>query len=514
MSTMLDTNEWSHRRLDAVRLYILDNMTLKQLKQEVKIGHQGSEVSLTTDQWKILLRSWGIFKYIRPEEASFIRTKRGTIMREGYWNCLLLANGILLDIREVERYYKRRAASRTGTAKPPAKGSARRHITFVPMPFSINSLSDIPTFENFRRLLWFTGVHFDSCFATGIWSKDNNGLYGRSNELIFGLKKLSKLHNMLCDAFRHCKSGSSGSMNIGFALMRSAFSLNETIVRIYHHRQFSDILALALLAQREGPPDIHKLLRSNLCDLANKVLHPNDPRRHIFQTLTRLNLDSAGDLWVAFDTYCRHLWMPRAGADEIKAYYSYNQASFPRADTGQFYALYAGKCLDEFDRILEQVDEAFEEYSTARFVMWHTAIRYLLKDARHADAETISRRLCSRLSRPDIVNQCSEQPQLNVDLSLSFYLFGVAQFAQLKHQDSMENFQKCINTRWRLVQGYSWDPTLGAALEKCGLAAGRMGRPELAKEYIQHLQGMYSAVVEEDRVAISENSTATLILNI
>ncbi|KAF2802077.1 uncharacterized protein BDZ99DRAFT_577063 [Mytilinidion resinicola] len=491
MSTASIADQWSHRRLDVICLYILEDMELKQLIREVKIERDGRE--LTLDDWKkILLPSWGIFKNNCATEASFILAEKRRIGREEPWDCLVLAGGVLLSIHDVKSCSKRTKRAAPHTTRPP-----RRLLTFVPMPFNIASLEEIGIFRDFRRLLWFTGVHFDSCFDTGTWSKDENGLYGRSDELRSGLTKLSKLHNMLCDAFKHFKRG---SVSTGFALTRSAFLLNELIVQIYHHRQFPDILALILLAQRQGHAEIGMSLCNNLCKLAEKLLPSNDPRGHIFQILTTLKLDLAGDLYVAFDTYCRHLWMSRAGTNEIKAHYSYNQASFPRADTGRFYDLYARKTLDELDRVLEQVNEAFDEYNTARFVMWHTAIRYLLKEARHADAEKFSQTLCSRLCKPGIMKHCSQQPQMNVNVSLSFYLFGVTQFAQLKYQDSMENFQMCINTRRVLVQGYNWDPTLGAALEKLGLAAERMGHPELAKKSSQHLQGMYSALVEKDRM--------------
>lgn len=49
----------------------------------------------------------------------------------------------------------------------------------------------------------------------------------------------------------------------------------------------------------------------------------------MFEALEKLSLESAGHLYLAFDAYCRNLWMSKVGKDGVKAHYSYNQASFP-----------------------------------------------------------------------------------------------------------------------------------------------------------------------------------------
>ena len=120
-------------------------------------------------------------------------------------------------------------------------------------------------------------------------------------------------------------------------------------------------------------------------------------------------MDSTGDLYVAFDAYCRHLWMSRADTDGIKAYYSYNQASFPRADTGSFYDLYTRKTLADTCLILEKVDKDFGVDNYARFTMWHTAIRCFLAEEKYSEAEQVSRRLCSELLKPDIIYRLNHQ---------------------------------------------------------------------------------------------------------
>lgn len=99
-----------------------------------------------------------------------------TILEErecGAGQCMVLSNGILLDIREVERYCKRRKspASASGLSFP------SQDLIFVPLSFNFSRVSDLDYFTSFQRLLWFTSVHFDTCFERGIWTIDKRGVY-------------------------------------------------------------------------------------------------------------------------------------------------------------------------------------------------------------------------------------------------------------------------------------------------------------------------------------------------
>lgn len=76
----------------------------------------------------------------------------------------------------------------------------------------------------------------------------------------------------------------------------------------------------------------------------------------MFEALQKLPIDSKGHLYLAFDAYCRHLWMSKVAQDGCKAHYSYNQASFPRADPGGFYDFYRGKSLNDITATLESAD--------------------------------------------------------------------------------------------------------------------------------------------------------------
>ncbi|KAE8362770.1 hypothetical protein BDV27DRAFT_131048, partial [Aspergillus caelatus] len=57
----------------------------------------------------------------------------------------------------------------------------------------------------------------------------------------------------------------------------------------------------------------------------------------MFESLTTLPLDATGHLYLSFDVYCRHIWKSRTGLDNVKAWYSCNQASFPRVDPAGFF---------------------------------------------------------------------------------------------------------------------------------------------------------------------------------
>lgn len=426
--------------------------------------------------------------------------KMGLRQPEECWDCLVVASGILLDILEVRRYCQRERKKKTGpqgakrsTIRPP-----RRHFVFIPLPFTFSRLEEPSIFNIFRRLLWFTSMHFDSCFDTGTWSKDNCGLYGRAHELRIGLVQLSKLHNRLCDALKQFRRRKT---NLAFALIGSAFELHEAIVRTYHHRQFPDILAIMLLIERAGLSEIQICMATNLYDWATTILHENDPRRHMFRTLASIPWDTTGDLYLAFDAYCRHLWMSRgSGTNQIKAYYSYNQASLPRADDGRFYDLYRRKSLAEIDLILKQVDEQLGVYSHPTFCLWHTAIRYLLKESRLAEAECVARSLSQRLLQAPHMIQDQGDIQLNVDILLSFFLLGSAQHSLLLFENSMHSFVMCIKTRRMAVSEYNWDPTIAFALEEADSMARRLGNFIMAEGFKRQLDGMYAAVEEKDRM--------------
>lgn len=121
-------------------------------------------------------------------------------------------------------------------------------------------------------------------------------------------------------------------------------------------------------------------MAENLSCEARKALSPNDPRRIMLECLRKLDLDQICHIYLAFDAYCRRLWMSKVKHDIMKAYFSYNQASFPRADVGEFYSLYNGMALDGIENILARVDLELGSYSTETFCLWHTAIEYLWSD--------------------------------------------------------------------------------------------------------------------------------------
>jgi hypothetical protein len=264
--------------------------------------------------------------------------------------CMVLSNGILLDMLEVERYCKRRKSLESS----PGLCSLSQDLIFVPLSFKFSKISDLDYFKSFQRLLWFTSVHFDTCFDRGIWTMDERGVYCRSDELKSGLSSLSRLHNMICAALDCMERGNSSA---GWIKIRAAFVLLKDVVQTYHHRQLPDLLAIVLILHRANRSDLVPVLMRQLDGLADIILQRNDPRKRVFQEISQLPMDEPEHLYVAFDACCRQLWMRKAeGDDKIKAYYGYNQASLPRAPFRGFYSLYDDKSGREIRDILQQVD--------------------------------------------------------------------------------------------------------------------------------------------------------------
>jgi len=241
----------------------------------------------------------------------------------------------LLDLRDVKKHRKRKGYSND---KEP---SWTQKMIFVPLGFAFGELGDFSISKGFQRLLWYNGMHFDSCFDTGQWTKDERGIYCRSDVLVDGLTHLSALHNELSEAMKNLKEGNQERW---WAKVGTAFKLHQSIVRTHHHRQFPDLLAKGVLLEQIGRHEssgVRSMMTRHLYEWAKLELPSNDPRRNMFQELMSVDIDRKGHIFLAFDAYCHHLWFERAGGgDFIKAYYGYNQASMPRAVPGAFFAFF------------------------------------------------------------------------------------------------------------------------------------------------------------------------------
>lgn len=148
---------------------------------------------------------------------------------------LVLANGILLDINDAANYCRRARVSidMEATSHIEDLPKTHRHLLFIHLPFEFYQLNDPDFFRCFRRMLWLASVHFYSCFDTGKWTADENGLYNRSETDRAELRALSQLHNMIFEAIaRHRR----GQESLGGPLTRNAFGQLEQIVKINHHR--------------------------------------------------------------------------------------------------------------------------------------------------------------------------------------------------------------------------------------------------------------------------------------
>ncbi|KAL4978725.1 hypothetical protein BDW66DRAFT_157944 [Aspergillus desertorum] len=356
-------------------------------------------------------------------------------------HCLVFADGVLQENEKLIRHYHR--------------------------------INDPITFKNFQYLLFTTRVHFESCFDTGEWGPDHNGLYARSPELKAQLVDLSKLHNKVFRALKQLEQNNDGRAR---ELLKSA----------------SDILGILLMVQRAGKERLQQSIAADLVSLAREDLSLNDPRRLMFECLEKLDFDQLCPIYLAFDAYCRSLWMKRAGDDYIKAYFSYNQARFPRADAGEFYSLYRGRTVVGIEHILSRVDMELGRYSHETMTLWHTAMEYLWSEGQYVEMGYICHRLSGRLQHWRGLDYVQD-PQLNHDVSTTFLLDGLAQEAQRCPYTARLSFQQAAQARNIIIPDDQWDPAREGALSKLVEVDRQIGRVHSASYSSMLIDKMYTA---------------------
>jgi hypothetical protein len=274
--------------------------------------------------------------------------------------------------------------------------------------------------------------------------------------------------------------------------------MHEAVVNNPHHRQFPDLFAILVLLRKNNWEDIRERMQKHLCRLAARDLQQNDPRVTMFKCLGELPLDAAGHAYVAFDTYCRHLWSSRIGHG-FKAYYSYNQASFPRTGPGEFYSLYKGKSVPDILQILYQVDAELGESEHETFCLWHTAIEYFWGQDRFQEMMLITEAFCHRLNGMRGDKRLFEQTQLNNDVSHTYYLLGQAQESVGDLPAAWMSFLESLELRSRILPNDRWDAPKAIALEKAISIGTELGYPLMAQACREMLVRMRASVVREDR---------------
>ncbi|KAL4748195.1 hypothetical protein BDW72DRAFT_180984 [Aspergillus terricola var. indicus] len=481
---MQRARECEKHRSIIFRLFVTDDLTREQAKLEFERRELG--LRFTINQWNRLLRDLGIFKNIRGEDAVRARYILDQTAEDGH--CLVFADGVLQDNEEIIRHYDRRQEA-------PKNKTSPRNLTWIYFPFKIAKLSDPVIFRNFQYLLFTTRVHFESCFDTGEWAPNHKGVYARTPELKAQLVVLSKLHNIV---FRALKQVEKGENDRAQALLRSAFALHQSVVEYHHHRQLPDILGILLMVRRAGNEELQHSIVADLVSLAQQVLPQNDPRRLALECLETLDmegldLDQLCPLYLAFDVYCRSLWMSKTGNNRIKAYFSYNQARFPRADAGEFYSLYKGRTFMEIQNILTRVDIEFEKYSHENMTLWHTAMEYLWSEEKYVEMGCICRRLSNRILRLGVIDY-SQDPQLNHDVSTTFLLLGLAQEAQGCPYTASLSFEQAAGVRDFIIPRDKWDPAREGALGKLVEVSRQIGEMHTMNYSSIRIEKMYTAV--------------------
>lgn len=405
----------------------------------------------------------------------------------------MFGGGVLLDNVEIEKHYQdilKHDVQKT------YYGNSERRRQFTPLylPFDFSGLSNLELFSGFRQLLFSARVHFESSFNRGLWVPDHRGLYARSRASREELVQMSKLHNLVSDSLRHYREGNNDR---AMAVLRKVSVLHSSIVGYGHHRQFSDILAILLLVRRAGHENRYRDMKADFMSHAEAVIPQNDPRRSMFEALDRLEIDTDGHLYVTFDTYCRSLWMSqmsKTGIDRIRAIYSYNQASFPRADAGEFYSAFKGLAREQILSILQRIDRELQAYSHETFTLWHTAIRSLWSESKFLEMSYFTNILCRRINQLAIDFDYAQNKQLNLDASLTFYLLGQAYEALDHLYSALLSFEKSVHLREQVPTADTLDTAKVAALRKCTSLASRLGEENRVMHGREYMERIYSVV--------------------
>ncbi|KAG4437232.1 hypothetical protein IFR05_007286 [Cadophora sp. M221] len=510
--------------------YVLDGITEPELMKQMEIPDLNSHA-----KWITWLRANGIFKNAeREEKIRILLESRRRNVSMGRWMFLVLANGVLLDLTDLETKCERKSQEAA------QKGEISIHA-------AANQSDVSPT----------TRKHLFN-FDTGRWASDLSGYYNRRDTDRDELKKLSRFHNTIHEALAQSRRGqelpSGPFTSAGFRQM-------DRIVNINHHRQLPDILGIIHLIQRnlpgalsQGERTLVSVLCKHLHDCGKKWLQPTDPRIQLFELLKELpqdqEWDPKGHMVMAFDAYCRHLWFDRLGSNDLKAYYSFNQASFPRSEPGEFYEKFRGKSLGEIRIILQKVDAELEQYSVATFCLWHTSIHYLFQERRYSDSEALCRELSKRILGPQelhlrgfgnsrldfatIDSHCRalaksvlewlrkepgvpepqklHQGQLGFDIVKTFYLLGRSQeelarspgplsFREARKilEQALLNLDMAHHLRLLTAEGGSWDPLLKSVLMAMISVGKVLGLVDGVDVWEEDLKKVNLAIAEEDR---------------
>ena len=427
---------------------------------------------------------------------------------------LILVDGILESPMKAQTYLER--TNRSPSHKLGCVNvlqTTERTILVIPLQFNISRLNDTKIFRLVRRILWLASVQYADSFDKEIWKVDEDGLYNRSDTMRADLTQLSRLHNNIVDAIDRYRRDPRDGRQLLKQLM---FRPSDQIVTTHHHRQIGDILSIIRLLQRDLPEvevsgngGIQNEFCTTLCQLAEEKLDANDPRRRLLESLSQLpqskGWDPEGQFLVAFDTYCRHLWTTELKKDgeEIKVLYSYNQASFPRAERGNFYERFRGQGTEEIITVLRTMDLTLGKFRTETFCIWHTAIRSLLEERRYADAEETSSEFVRRILEPEEATPLYIG-QLNYDVAVSFYLEGTAhnerarqlhrlQYVQEgleKQEQALGSFETSHHMRRISISDGTWDPLLKYILRELIATSESLNYWELSQSWGLELERM------------------------
>ncbi|KAJ5220500.1 hypothetical protein N7468_009704 [Penicillium chermesinum] len=289
-------------------------------------------------------------------------------------------------------------------------------------------------------------------------------------------------------------------MSTAWALIRSAFlSIKEAVVNL-HHRQLPDLLAILLMLQRNKHTDpIHESMTRYLHLTARKYLFQDSPVRAVFESLPGLPKDPAGHLFLAYDAYCRAIWKHNTGDGGIKALWSFNQASFPRAEEGGFYEILKGMQPEDIEIQLRLVEEDWGPCSTETFSLWHMVAQWFYRNGEFRYMESFLQQLCARVHGLENEFNYAEDHQLNFNCMMSFSLLGVAQESQGDLISAMVALHRSIAIRSQIIPNGMWDPGKLAALRKLRSIVQRLGDAAQASYCTEQIDSMYASQEREDR---------------
>jgi hypothetical protein len=420
--------------------------------------------------YKEKIAAWGLDKkHKRCHATPILREKR---KRDAAGQpFILLFHDWVVDIDKFERFCQR---SRIPVDLDGDGASLPPEIRFLPITASVRPLGEPFDFALLRRLFFYTGVHADSCFDRGIWQTNSGIVSHFGEECLDGVKVLLHIQDNIDAA---CKLFGRGEASTGWAFVRSAFLLLESLIQSKcHHTLYQTLLILSGL-YRHGHVQIGKKMTEHLATLAAIRLHDDYPRQALFQALKLIQVDSVHHIIAAFDAYLRDLWAKRLDDELLLVLVMSN------SDVNY---IWRGKERRDIEEILSRFNERWGPVHSTTLRAWQGACFSLFED-RIEEAEVLSQKFVQHLE--------SQSVDHSYDKALGYYLLGLSQRSQSKFILARKSLNRAMEFWGELNNiGDGFDYYKLTIMQELEYIAKKLGEFREADELQARIERMYRAV--------------------